>query len=289
MMGLRTMLFTPGNNLRMLYKAGTLGADAIIIDLEDAVPMADKETARFFTRDILPALSKQPSRVWVRVNALTTGLTGDDIEAVIQAGVSGIMLPKTEGAADIQQASTLLSAAEKQRKLPAASVQLIPLLETARGVAAAREIAAADARVVAVAFGGVDFSRDMRVTLTPEGRELAFARAQIALMAHAGGVQAIDTPWIDVHDRDGLLRHAHDARQYGFHGKLLIHPNQVAPVNTAFSPAPAEIAYARKITAAFEAEQARGAGAISVDGKMIDAANYQQARDLLAYADAIGA
>ncbi len=280
---LRSLLFTPGHNMRMLAKAGALGADAVIVDLEDAVPMGDKETARWFTRDTLPTLAEQKSAVFVRVNALTTGLTATDVQWVVQAGLDGIVLPKSESAADVQQAAALLEQEEKTRKLAAGRIQIVPLLETARAVACAGAIAAAHARVQAVAFGGVDFSRDMGVELTRAGDELAHARARIALMAHAEGRFAIDTPWIDVHDADGLIQHAQTARQLGFHGKLLIHPGQVDPVNRTFSPSPEAVAAARKIVEAFQAADRNGAGAISLDGKMIDAANYQQARDLLAF------
>lgn len=282
MMRMRTLLFSPGNNMRMIYKAGTLGADAIIVDLEDAVPMADKETARLFVRDTLPALADQPSAVFVRVNALTTGLTESDIEWTVQTGLDGIVLPKSESADDVLAAAAMIDKAEHARSLSAGGVRILPLLETARGVASARSVAAAHERVVAVAFGGVDFSRDMGVDFSREGDELAYARAHIALMARAEGKCAVDTPWIDIHDPDGLRAHARMARQLGFHGKLLIHPSQVGPVNAMFSPAPEAVAYADKVVEAFETARERGAGAISLDGKMIDEANYRQAVDLLA-------
>ncbi len=283
MMRMRTLLFTPGNNLRMLYKAGTLGADAVILDLEDAVPMADKETARLFVRDILPALAQQPSAVFVRINARATGLNEDDIAWSVRPGLDGVILPKSESAEDVLAAAALIEQAERAQGMEAGSVRLLPLLETARGVAAARDVAAAHERVCALSFGGVDFSRDMGVELSREGRELAYARAHVSLMAHAEGKLAVDTPWIDIHDPDGLRDHALAARQLGFHGKLLIHPSQVAPVNELFSPSPEALAYAGKIVEEFEAARARGAGAISLDGKMIDEANYRQARDLLAF------
>jgi len=135
----------------------------VILDLEDAVPMADKETARLFARDILPSLSRQKSAVYVRINALTTGLSAVDMEWVVQAGLAGILLPKAESAGDIREAADLLDAEIRKKKLARDGVRLIPLLETARGVASAREILQADPRVAAAAFGGVDFSRDMGV------------------------------------------------------------------------------------------------------------------------------
>jgi citrate lyase subunit beta/citryl-CoA lyase len=285
---LRSMLFSPGNNMRMLYRAGLLGADAVILDLEDAVPMTDKETARLFVRDTIPQLVQQRSQVFVRVNALTTGLTAEDLQWVLQPGLAGVVLPKTESKGDIAELAHMLDDWMEARDLEWGEIAIIPILETAKGVLNAQEIAAADPRVVALAFGGVDFSRDMGVTLTREGTELLFARSYVALAARAAGRLAIDTPWIDVSDQAGLVAQAQAGRQIGFRGKLLIHPSQVAPVNQVFSPTPEEMTYARQVVDAFRDAEQKGIGAISLDGKMIDVANYRQAQDLLALTAAMG-
>lgn len=285
---LRSMLFSPGNNMRMLYRAGLLGADAVILDLEDAVPMTDKETARLFVRDTIPQLVRQRSQVFVRVNALTTGLTAEDLQWVLQPGLAGVVLPKTESKGDIAELAHMLDDWMEARDLEWGEIAIIPILETAKGVLNAQEIAAADPRVVALAFGGVDFSRDMGVTLTREGTELLFARSYVALVARAAGRLAIDTPWIDVSDQAGLVAQAQAGRQIGFRGKLLIHPSQVAPVNQVFSPTPEEMTYARQVVDAFRDAEQKGIGAISLDGKMIDVANYRQAQDLLALTAAMG-
>lgn len=279
---LRTMLFSPGHNLRMTYKAGRLGADAVILDLEDAVPMTDKETARLFIRDALPSLADQPSSVYVRINALTTGLGEEDLDWVVREELDGVILPKAESVEGVCRAAAMIEREEKRKKLAPGSLALIPLLETARGAALAREIAGAHERVIALAFGGVDYARDMNIELTREGAELAPVRARLALMAHAEDKLAIDTPWIDIHDREGLVADARTARQYGFHGKLLIHPSQVGPVNEVFSPAPEAVAHAQRVVREFKAALQKGAGAISLDGKMIDEANYRQALNMLA-------
>lgn len=284
---LRTMLFTPGNNMRMIQKAGTLGVDAIILDLEDAVPTVDKETARIFVRDSIEDLSVKGSDLLVRVNALTTGLTEQDLEWVVQKGLVGVVLPKVESRDDLLEIARLMDQQEKKKGIEPASQVLIPILETAKGVLNAHEITIASRRVIAVAFGAIDFARDMGISLSREGTELLYARSRIAISARAAGVQAIDTPWIDIADKEGLVQEAKMARQLGFRGKLLIHPSQIEPVNQVFSPSESQVEYAKKVVEAFQRAEARGLGAISLEGKMIDIANFRQAEELIALAEAI--
>lgn len=281
------MLFTPGNNMRMIYKAGALGADAVILDLEDAVPMAEKETARIFVKDSIEQVAAGGVQVFVRTNAFTTGLAEEDLNWTVQAGLDGIVLPKAESKDDVLETEKLIAVLEKERGLEAGSLVIIPTLETARGVMNAYEIAMASQRVVAIAFGAVDFTRDMGINLSREGTELLYARSRIAVAARAAEVQAIDTPRIDVADREGLVRDSERGRQLGFRGKLLIHPSQIEPVNRVFSPSEDEVEYARKVVEAFSEAEAKGLGAISLDGKMIDVANFRQAQDLIALAEAI--
>ena len=281
------MLFTPGNNMRMIYKAGALGADAVILDLEDAVPMAEKETARIFVKDSIEQVAAGGVQVFVRTNAFTTGLAEGDLNWTVQAGLDGMVLPKAESKDDVLETEKLIAVLEKESGLEAGSLVIIPTLETARGVMSAYKIAMASQRVVAIAFGAVDFTRDMGINLSREGTELLYARSRIAVAARAAEVQAIDTPWIDVADREGLVRDSERGRQLGFRGKLLIHPSQIEPVNRVFSPSEDEVEYARKVVGAFSEAKAKGLGAISLDGKMIDVANFRQAQDLIALAEAI--
>jgi len=287
MLLLRTMLFVPGNNMRMLHKAGTLDADAIIIDLEDAVPMEDKETARVFVREGIETVGKEESMVFVRVNGLATGLASQDLEESVCEGLDGIVLPKAESSKDILDAEAILEKIEKQKGLRVGSIIIVPILETAKGVLNAAEVAVASKRVAGLSFGAVDFTRDLGVSLSKEGVELSYPRAYVALAARAAGIPAIDTVFIDIMDREGLIRDSKAAKQLGFRGKLLIHPNQIQPVNEVFSPTQQEVEYCKKVVAAFKEAQARGAGAISLDGKMIDYANYRQAEDVLAIWDLI--
>jgi citrate lyase subunit beta/citryl-CoA lyase len=283
---LRSMLFTPGNNRRMIQKAGTLGADAVILDLEDAVPMAEKETARALVRDSVEQVAAGGSQVFVRVNALITGLTAEDLRWVTQSGLTGVVLPKTESRQDVLEAVRLIDKLERERGIEPGSLALMPQLETATGVLDAREIATASKRIIALNFGSLDFTRDMGTTPSLEGTEVFYARSYIVVVARAARVMAIDTPWIDIADREGLVEEAKMARQLGFQGKLLIHPSQIEPVHQVFSPSEDEVAYARRVVQAFREAEAQGVGAISLDGKMIDVANARQAEELIARAEA---
>jgi len=284
---LRSMLFTPGNNMRMIRKASTLNADAIILDLEDGVPMAEKERARTLVRDSIGLVGAGGAQVLVRTNAFITGLAEEDLNWTVQPGLDGVVLPKVESREEVLEADRLITALEKERGMETGSLTLVPSLESARGVLNAYEIATASKRTVALAFGALDFTRDMGTSVSREGTELFYARSRIAVVARAAGLQAIDTPWIDIADQEGLIREAKAVRQLGFRGKLVIHPSQIEPVNRVFSPSEDEIEYARKVVEAFKKAEARGVGAISLEGKMIDIANFRQAEELIAWAEAI--
>ena len=284
---LRSMLFTPGNNLRMIQKAGGLGADAVILDLEDAVPIGEKETGRLFVRDSVEQVAAKGASVFVRVNALPTGLTAEDLRWAVQPRLAGVVLPKTESKEDVLTCAGWIADLEKEQGIKPGSILLVPLLETAKGVLLAWEVATASPRVTALAFGAIDFTRDMGTSLSPEGTEIFYARSHVALVSRAAGLQAIDTPWTDITDIDGLVKEARVARQLGFRGKLAIHPNHVEPLHRVFSPSEAEIAFARKVVTAFREAEAQGLGAISLDGRMIDVANARQAEQVMAWAEMI--
>ena len=284
---LRSMLFTPGNNMRMIRKTGTLGADAVILDLEDAVPMAEKETARIFVKDSVEQVGAGGLDVFVRVNARITGLTAEDLTWTVQPGLAGVVLPKTESREDVLEVDKWIGELERERGMKPGGLTLVPLLETARGVLDAKEIATASERIIALAFGAVDFTRDMLTSLSTEGTEIFYAQSHVALVARAVGLLAIDSPCIDIADSEKLVQEAQRARQLGYRGKLLIHPNQIEPVHAVFSPSEEEVAYATRVVAAFKQGEAQGLGAISFEGRMIDVANARQAEELLSWAAAI--
>ncbi|MBT9131874.1 MAG: Citrate lyase subunit beta [Syntrophomonadaceae bacterium] len=291
MIVLRSMLFVPGNSMRMIAKATTLASDAIILDLEDAVSLPDKATARAMTRDSIKAVKSRGAYVFVRVNALTTKVTAEDLKSVVVEGLDGIMLAKTETKSDMVELDGMIEEAERGSGLELGSLRIIPLIETAKGVMNAYEIASASERVVAVAFGAGDYYRDLGRSvsfLSPEQTELLYARSQIVNGSRAAGIQAIDTVFFGVlTDREGFMKETILALQLGFKGKLIIHPSQIEVANKIFSPSLDEAEYARRVVEAFEEAQVRGLGAISFEGKMIDYMSYKQAKDLVSFVEFI--
>lgn len=284
---LRTMLFTPGNNWRMIQKAKDLPADAIILDLEDAVPMAEKETARIFVADGVQLIKSGGKQVFVRINSLSTGLIEEDLEYSVQRELDGIILAKTESSEDILKVERIVEKIEKEKNLLKNHIKIIPLLETARGVINVEEIVQASERVIAVCFGALDFTRDMGTTQSELGTETYYARSRIVLAARAYDVQAIDTPWFNLIDQEGLTKETHFAKQLGYQGKLLIHPDHIKTVNAVFMPTETEIEYAKRVVQAFNEAKTKGLGAISLNGKMIDEASFRQAENLWHYARTI--
>jgi len=291
MIVLRSMLFVPGNSMRMIAKAATLASDAIILDLEDAVPLPDKETARIMVRDSVKVIKSGGCYVLVRVNALTTNLTAEDLKFVVIEGLDGIMLAKTETKSDVMGLDGMLEEAEKRSGLEPGSLTIIPLVESAKGIVNTYEIASAGKRVVAVAFGAGDYYRDLGRSisfLSPEETELLYARSQLVNTARAAGIQAIDTPFLGLlTDRERFMKETILALQLGFKGKLLIHPAQIDFVNKTFSPSQDEAEYSQRLVEAFEEAQARGLGAISFEGRMIDIMSYKQAKDLVNFVELV--
>jgi len=281
----------------MITNATGEGADALILDLEDGCPMSEKETGRVFARDSIPMLKEQRAKVFVRVNSLETGLTETDISYVVTQGLDGIMLAKTESKEDVFTIDRLLQEEELKKGLELKSVLLIALLETPQGILNIREIIAASDRVVAVGFGAGDFSREMGAgmgvtKLSPEEYfpMVLYARSNIAMTARAAGIQAIDTPFFGlVIDLEGLIRESEKVKLLGFSGKQLTHPRHVASVNAAFSPAEEDVAFARMVVKVYEEARAKGLGATTIGGKMIDYGSFKRAEALLSTARVIEA
>jgi len=291
MMVLRSLLFVPGNNPKMISKAASLPADGIIFDLEDAVPLKDKATARSMVRDAIETGKAGASSVFVRINALTTGLTAEDLNCVVVNGLDGVLLAKAETGADIVRLDGMLEEAEVKSGMAVGTVKISPILETAKGIINAYEIASASERIFATSFGAGDYYRDMgrsTASITPEQTELLFARSQVAIAGRAAGVQAIDTAFFGLlSDLDSFRKEAVLALQLGYKGKYLIHPSQIDIANEVFSPSADDIAFARKVVEAFEEAQRKGAGATSLEGKMIDYMTYWQAKDLISFIDSL--
>jgi citrate lyase subunit beta/citryl-CoA lyase len=286
---LRTLLFAPGNRPRMLQKVGQCGADAVILDLEDAVPISEKEATRQAVREAVGAIDTCP--VYVRINPLvaTTGFSqpiGEaDLAAIVRPGFAGIILPKVESPDDLHRTDTLLQGLETQHGLAPGSVDVIPIVETALAVQRAYDIAASGTRVKRLAFGAGDFTRDIGVAWSRREIESQHARSALVIASRAAGLESpLDTVWVDLRDQRGLTHSARTAKQLGFQGKMAIHPSQVEPLNTVFSPSAAEIAFATRVVAAFTQAEADGLASIQLDGQFIDYPIVESAQRVLAMA-----
>ncbi|MCW2238827.1 HpcH/HpaI aldolase/citrate lyase family protein [Azospirillum canadense] len=285
---LRSLLFAPGNHPRRVEKAFTLGADAVILDLEDACAVAEKAATRPV---VVEALQRpRPCLGYVRVNALTTDFAYEDLRAVVQAGVDGIVLPKVERPDDLRTADWLVGQLERERGLPVGSTDIIPILESGAGFSALDAIARSGTRVRRFAFGAGDFTLDMGLTWTRDELELLHHRSAIVLASRAAGLEPpIDTVWIDLKDANGFRDSSLRARTLGFQGKLCIHPDQVPAVNAAFTPTEAEVRKARRVIDAFAEAEAKGSSSFQIDGQFVDYPILYQAQRVLSTLDAIDA
>ena len=291
---LRCPLFIPGNRAEMLGKAGRYSASAFIPDMEDSVPLANKAEAREVTSDALPSLCELGKPVLPRVNSLLTGLTADDLAAVVGPYVVGISIGKVKSADDIAVVDGMLSELERDRGIDVGSVGVLPWLETASAIMNAFSICTASKRVRWVAFGAEDYSADMGISRAVDvagsdtGRveeygeaSLLYARSAVAVAARAAGVDALDTPYVKFRDADGLRREAGLARRLGYVGKFAIHPAQIEVIDAVFSPTGAEIERARRVMEAAAAAERDGRGSVSLDGEMVDAPVVARARNVL--------
>lgn len=275
----------------MAFKAATLPMDAAIFDLEDAVSIDDKETARIIARDVIGLVKKRGARTFVRVNSLSTSLTLEDVKCTTVKELDGFMLAKAETGSDVTRLCRMISGVERSSKIKAGRMMVIPLIETAKGVLNSFQIASASERVVAVGFGAGDYYRDLGRDITSisrEENELLYARCQVVNASRATGVQVIDTPFLgSLTDKEAFLAEVRLAARLGFKGKQCIHPSQIQPINSVFSPSKQEVGRARRIVEAFEEAQSKGIGVMSFEGKMIDRMSYRQAKDLLENAQTI--
>lgn len=284
---LRSFLFAPATDLHKVDKALSLDADAVILDLEDAVAISEKTRARGLVVDILSRVTRQS--IYVRVNGITTPWVVGDLMAVVGNRPAGIMLPKAECAEEVRHVDWLLGRLETEYALPEGGMELIPLVETARGITEARNIAGSCARVKRLAFGAVDYTLDMGIKLTGKGDELFYARSGLVVGSRAAGIEGpIDTVYVNLKDEAGLREECRLARTLGFSGKLVIHPAQIGPVNAAFSPDANEIQYAARVVRAFEEAEAAGVAGVQLEGKFIDYPVAAWARRVLSTARALG-
>ena len=284
----RSMLFLPGNNPNMLINGATLGSDAIIFDLEDAVSPAEKDAARILVRNTLKYMDLGTCETIVRINSVDTAYWQADIDAIAPQKPNLILLPKSACAEDIRLVDAYLSEKEAALGMEYGTVGLMPLIETAMGVENAFAIATAAKRVKALFLGAEDLTADLQCKRTKEGREIEYARTRLVVAARAAGVQVYDTPFTNVNDDEGIVVDTQLAKALGFNGKASISPRHVEVINAVFSPTQKEIDYAYEVMEAIETAKAQGKGAIALHGKMIDAPIVARAQQTIAMAEELG-
>lgn len=284
----RSLLFIPGNNDRFLKKSTSLHPDILCYDLEDSVPSSEKEGAR---RLVGAQLASQEENklcpIYVRTNSVDSGMIDSDLESILGNKLDGIVLPKIGNSKEVMQVIDKIHIIGSKRKL-ASRIQIIPSIETARGVVNANSIAAAHEDVVALVFGVFDYLYDMDIDSEyDDSISYYYARSKIPVDAKAAGIGALDGIWQKVSDLDGLAVDAKVAKNLGYSGKTLIHPSQINTVHDIFQPTKKQIEWAKKVVASLQdsIEKGNPKGAILLDGKMIDAVHYKQARAVLKAAD----
>ena len=289
----RSFLFAPGNVARRVEKALSLEADAVIVDLEDSVALAEKAATR---KAVAEALARpRRARGYVRVNAPSGEFCYRDLVETLHRKVDGVVVPKIESAADLHAVDWLIANLEREFGVEPGTLDLIPQIETAAGVQRVDRILQARSlrpykaawRVKRVAFGAADYGHELGLSPGPDEAELADARARVVLASRAAGLEGpLDSPWFHLKDAPGFARALERSRRGGFQGRLCVHPDQLGPVNAAYLPSDAELARAERIVAAFRQAEAAGQAAIQVDGEMID---YPVAHRAQAMIDAVRA
>jgi citrate lyase subunit beta / citryl-CoA lyase len=284
----RSFLFAPGNHPRRVEKAFSLDADAVILDLEDACPVAEKVATR--STVVAACQSRRTCLGYVRVNATSTEYGYGDIVAVVHTGLDGIVLPKVETADEIKAVDWVMTNLEKERSLPIGAVDVIPIIETGKGMANIRAITAASTRVKRIAFGAGDFTLDMNMEWSRSEIELFAYRSECVLASRAAEIEPpIDTVWTDLKDAIGFTDSVRQIRSLGFQGKMCIHPEQVPIANAVLSPSAEQIDWSRRVVEAFETAEAAGSASIQLAGKFIDYPIVHRARRVLATAQRVAA
>ncbi|MCF2143925.1 MAG: HpcH/HpaI aldolase/citrate lyase family protein [Candidatus Heimdallarchaeota archaeon] len=281
----RTRLYIPGNHPAMIQNAEIYEADSLIFDLEDSIPLTEKDTARILVRNAIQSLNFGRSEVTVRINGINTPFLEKDLEAIVPTKPDGLLLPKAETEEDILFLHERITELEKKHGLPIGKIRIMPIIETALGVVNVEKIVAAP-RIAAVGIGGEDLTADIGASRTPEGRELEYISSKIIVACAAYQVQAIDTVFADINDQEGLFQATKRAISRGFQGKSVIHPSQIEVVHRAFMPSEVEIEKAKRIVKAYRESLKKGLGAVSVDGRMIDLPVVMRAERILKRAKA---
>ena len=295
---LRSWMFVPGNKQRMIEKSLGVAVDAVMMDIEDGVAPAEKDTARKQIAACLDQVAAQlksgkplrtPAR-FVRINAVGHERSRDDLAIVVRPGLEGLVVPKVETSEQVKSVSQTLDQRELELGLTQGTVRILAALESPKGLFNAYAIATASPRVIGLLFGAEDFSRELSLPLRREGeaRDLIYARSALVTAAACAHVQAVDGVWPDLQDTEGLKVFALQSRRLGFSGISIIHPAQVAIANAAFTPAADEVDYAQRVLKAFDEARARGEGAVAFGGQLLDLPIVDRARQTLELAELLG-
>ena len=266
----RTMLFMPGNNPGMLQNAGILGADSIILDLEDAVSLTEKDSARILVRDAIKNIDYSEVEVVVRVNPMDTEFGAIDVDVIARVKPDTLLIPK----ADEEQmiiVDNMLNKIEKEKDFEVGSIKIIALIETAIGLETIYNVIKASSRIVGVLLGGEDLTSDLGIKRTKEGEEIFYARNKVATACKALKVDSIDTPFTDTNDYVGLAKDTAKAKSLGLTGKSSINPRQIDMIHSVYAPTLEEIKHSLRVLDAMEEAEKEGKGVFSLDGKMVDA------------------
>ena len=282
----RTMMFVPGNNPAMVKDAGIYGADSIMLDLEDAVSLTEKDAARMLVFNAIKTVDFGGAEIVVRINGQDTPFYDEDVKAMVRAGVDVIRLPKTESAAMIKKLVADMEDAEERYGVQKGSIGVMAAIESAKGVLNAPEIATATPLMMGLAVSGEDYTADMHTRRYPDGRELEFARNMVLQAARAADVYAFDTVFSNMNDTEGFYRETKYIYELGYDGKSLVNPRQIPMVNEVFNPTKEEIENALSVQNAIQEAKAKGSGVISMNGKMVDKPVVEKANRVIATAKA---
>ncbi|MCC7485803.1 MAG: CoA ester lyase [Burkholderiales bacterium] len=289
MKALRTALFAPGSKERVMGKALESGADAVIFDLEDSVPVSAKAQARDLVASAIAGAATTGPAVFVRANAAATGLLADDLAAVVRPGLAAVVMSKVETVAEVRECAASIERLEAAARMPEGSVEILLSMESALGVHRCYDLVTASPRVASVCFGSArdgDLQTDLGCAWSIEGTELQYARSRVLLETRAAGRKyPLDGVFSDLSDEAGLIADSRLSARLGYVGRTVIHPRQITPVRRAYAVPEQEVIYYQRVVTEFEAVERTGAAAaITVDGKLVDYAMYQRAKSVLALA-----
>ncbi|RDE88334.1 citrate (pro-3S)-lyase subunit beta [Aggregatibacter aphrophilus] len=275
------MLFVPGSNAAMLSNSFIYKPDSIMFDLEDAVALKEKDSARLLVAHALQHPLYQEIETVVRVNPLDSEFGLLDLNAVVRAGVDVVRMPKTETAQDVVDMDNAITDIEKACRREVGSTKMLAAIESPLGITQANQIATASKRLIGIALGAEDYVRNLKTERSPEGIELLFARCSILQAARAAGIQAFDTVYSNANNEEGFLKEAALIKQLGFDGKSLINPRQIELLHNLFAPTQKDVDQAKRIIEAAEEAEKQGSGVVSLNGKMIDAPIIDRAKLVL--------